>query len=141
MKTSKIKTLFFEPTSLNKLQQKVSKHIYNNKFTTIKYIRYTKNFIIAVLGKKILVLKIKESIAQFIKNDLLLKIHKKKTKLINVLNNSSNFLSYQISCNKKKYFSFSKPKAIEKKIRIARKIKLRIKINSDNLLKISADTL
>ena len=107
----------------------------------IKYMRYAKNFIVAVLGKKTLALKIKESIKQFIKNDLLLKINKKKTKVINVFNNSANFLSYQINCNKKKYFSFSKPKTLEKRIRIGHKIKLRIKINSDRLLKTSTDIL
>lgn len=134
-----IKYFPFQSTSFNEPNKSICKHIYNNKFTKIKYVRYTKNFIVAVLGKKTLALKIKESIKQFIENDLLLKINKKK--VINVFNNSANFLSYKISCNKKKYFSFSKPKTLEKKIRIVHKIKLRMKINSDRLLKTSADTL
>lgn len=145
-------SLFFFNIYLTPLDRFIEKYInqYYVKTTKInflfpkkkiKYIRYNKNFIVAILSKKKLALKIKETIKQFIKNDLLLKINKKKIKIINIFNNSANFLSYQISSNKKKYFSFSKPKTLEKKIRIAHKIKLRIKINSDKLLKTSADIL
>ena len=145
-------SLFFLNIYLTPLDHFFKKHInqyyiktnkINFLFTKkkIKYIRYNKDFIVAILGKKTLALKIKESIKQFIKNDLLLKINKKKTRVINIFNNSANFLTYQISCNKKKYFSFSKPKTLEKKIRIAHKIKLRMKISSDKLLKTSADIL
>ena len=88
-----------------------------------------------VMGKKKLAVKIKKKVINYIQNDLFLNINENKTKLTNAFNDSASFLSYKIYCTKKNYFSFSKPQAIEKRLRIIRRIKMRKKVNLDRNLK------
>lgn len=94
-----------------------------------------------VLGKKKLAVKIKKKVINYIQNDLLLEVNENKTKLTNAFNDSASFLSCKIYHTKRKYFPFSKPQAIEKRLRIMRRIKIRKKINLERNLKKVADDI
>jgi len=94
-----------------------------------------------VVGKKKLAVKIKKKVINYVQNDLFLEVTENKTKLTNAFNNSASFLSCKIYLIKKKYFSFSKPQAIEKRLRVMRRIKIRKKINLNRNLKKTADEI
>lgn len=126
---------------LKRLHREVPKFIYDSSFLRVKYVRYADDFIVGVLGKKKLAVKIKSLFSDFIFNNFHLEANKEKTKLTNVFNDSANFLSCKIHNTKRKYLSFSKPKAIEKKVRVARRIKIRQNIYLNRVLKNSADNL
>lgn len=92
-----------------------------------------------VLGKKKLAVKIKKKIVNYVQNDLFLEVIEDKTKLINAFNDSASFLSCKIYCTKRKYLPFLKPQAIEKKLRMIHRIKIKKKINLDRNLKKAAN--
>jgi hypothetical protein len=94
-----------------------------------------------VVGKKKLAVKIKKKVINYIQNDLFLEVNENKIKLTNVFNDSAYFLSCKIYCIKKKYFSFLKPQAIEKKLRVMRRINIRKKVNLKRNLKKVADDI
>jgi retron-type reverse transcriptase len=126
---------------LKRVYQKTSKFVYDESFTKIKYVRYVDDFIFGVLGKKKLAVRIKKEITNYIQNNLSLDVDGNKTKLTNVFKDSISFLSCKIYCTKRKYLSFSKPKAIEKRLKIMRRIKIKKKITINKNLKKSADNI
>ena len=68
-----------------------------------------------------------------------LEINEEKTRLINVYNDAARFLGMKIYCVKTKHLSISKPKAIEKRLRILNRIKIRKSIINNRILKDTAD--
>lgn len=130
-----------EKIKLIRLAKNIPNQINDQDMIYIKYVRYANNFLIGVLAKKKFVLKLKSQVLTWIENELRFEINEEKTKLTNVYNDTVRFLGMTIHCVKSKHLSISKSKAIEKKVRIMNRIKIRKNIINNRISKNTAELI
>lgn len=84
-----------------------------NKTIRIEYVRYADDWMIGVSGDKKLAEKIRESISNFMKNDLVQNLHPLKTKITNLRKGNVHFLEYEIFLPKNRSISSYKDKGVK----------------------------
>lgn len=130
-----------EKIKLRHLSKGIFKKINDQDMICIKYLRNGDVFIIGVLAKKKLALKLKSQVLMWIESNLCFDVNEEQTTLTNVYNDAFRFLGIKIHCVKTKHFFISKSTAIEKKLRIMNRIKIRKDIVKNRISKNIADLI
>jgi retron-type reverse transcriptase len=97
----------------------------DGSFICVKYVRYANDFLIGVLGSKILVLKIFRSVIFFLKSTLQLHLNEEKSKIIDSFSNKIPFLGMLIHNVSTKSVPFRKSRALQNKKRKLIRVLLR----------------
>ena len=69
----------------------------DENFIRVKYVRYADDFLVCIIGSKLLAQEIKEKIACFMEQNLHLELSAEKTSITNLAENRIRFLGYEIS--------------------------------------------
>ena len=87
-----------------KLKDISSVDLMDDNFTRVRYVRYADDFLIGVIGNKVLAQTIKQEISDFLKIKLKLRLSDDKTKITNAKHDEAHFLGFRIT----KFKSFIK---------------------------------
>ena len=123
----------FKSLSENKFEK-----INNLNLNCMKYLRYFDIFVIGVSTKK-LAIKLKSKVKMWIESDLRFEVNEKKTESICICNAAVSLLGIKIRYVKIKNLLLIKSKAIEKKLRIMNRIKIKKNIINNKISKNVAD--
>lgn len=107
----------------------------------LKFLRYTDIFVIGVLAKKKLALRLKNQVMMWIESELRFEVNIDRTMLTSVNNDVFKFLGIKIYCAKTRQLNLSKSKVNEKKLRIMNRIKIKKNIVNDKVSKSVADLI
>lgn len=83
------------------------------KIIRIEYVRYADEWMVGVLGDQSLAFKIKDEIADFMKNSLAQKLHPLKTKVSDLRKGNVHFLGYEIFLPRNRSISTYKGKGVK----------------------------
>jgi group II intron reverse transcriptase/maturase len=90
-----------EIKELTKAMKKVpSVDCYDSNFVRVHYIRYADDWVVGVVGDKLLAEWIRREIQFFLKNKLGLTLNEEKTKITHARNGQAEFLGVRISCGR-----------------------------------------
>lgn len=91
------KNRYYEVKNLDRQMRKLpSRDVMDRDYVRINYIRYADDFVVFIIGSLSLAKQIKAEISIFLKAELKLKLHDKKTLITNILNDKIRFLGYDI---------------------------------------------
>jgi group II intron reverse transcriptase/maturase len=81
---------------LKRMRQMPSQDMLDPHFTRLRYVRYADDFAVFIIGSKRMVMEIRESIRQYLHDNLKLNLNMEKTKVTNLGDESVRFLGYEI---------------------------------------------
>lgn len=109
----------------------IKPYLHDGNFIRVRYIRYADNILIGVRGPKLIVEKIKNEVANWLKSNLHLNFKKEKTKLTFVIGNKVDFLGFNLYKHSYNQMPYRNSRRIEK----LKRVKARLLALKDNAKK------